>query len=65
MKSMAGLGSGRRAEWADVRPQNCFPTSCIVVRCVCDEDDGYGEPLNYLAALLQISRPRLAVARSR
>jgi hypothetical protein len=36
-----------------------------VCDCVRDQDDGYGEPLNYLAALLQISRLRLAVDRSR
>jgi hypothetical protein len=36
-----------------------------MVRCVRDEDDGYGEPLNYLAVLLQISQLRLAVDRSR
>jgi hypothetical protein len=36
-----------------------------VVRSLRDERDGYGEPLNYLAALLQISRLRLAVDRSR
>jgi hypothetical protein len=36
-----------------------------MVRCVRDENDGYGEPLNYLAALLQILQVRLAVDRSR